>query len=112
MTPKPGSTDITQESRDEGGSPRHQVRIQNSFSLPGRLTLDWHLRHVSELPDVDIPSYTTSDVRLAWDAVDGVEIELVGRNLHHPHHYEWPGDGGGAGAGIVRSVYVGFIWRQ
>ena len=112
MTPEPGSTDITQESRYEGGSPRHQVRMRNSLDLPGGISLDWHLRYVSELPDVDIPEYATSDVRLAWLLTEGLELEAVGRNLHDAHHPEWPGESGGANVEIERSLYVGFTWRH
>jgi iron complex outermembrane recepter protein len=112
MTPEPGSTDITQESRYEDGVPRHQVRMRNSFDLPGGVALDWHLRYVSELPDVDIPAYATSDVRLAWLLTGGLELEAVGRNLHEAHHPEWPGENGGADVEIERSLYVGFTWRH
>jgi len=95
----------------EDGSHRHRLRIQNSLSLPGRLTFDWHLHHVSELPDMEIPAYTTSDVRLAWDATNAVSVEMVGRNLHQPSHLEWTGDGG-PDVAIERSFFLGLTWHQ
>ena len=111
MTPEPGSTDLTQESRYEGGSPVHQASLRSSFDLPRDLTLDWHLRYVSELPDLDVSAYATSDVRLAWSFAEGAEVEVVGRNLHEPHHAEWPGENGGEDVEIQRSVHVGLTWR-
>lgn len=112
VSPDPGSTDLTQEAQYEGGSPRHQVRLRNSFDLADDWTLDWHLRYVSELPNPGIPGYATSDLRLAWRATDALELEIVGRNLHEPHHPEWPGENGGADVEIERSVYVGLSYRR
>ena len=111
MTPKPGAADLSQESRYEEGSPSHQVSLRNSLDLPGSVTLDWHLRYVSELPDLDISSYATSDVRLGWRFTDEAELEVVGRNLHDAHQAEWPGDNDGADVEIQRGVYVGISWR-
>jgi iron complex outermembrane receptor protein len=110
MMPKPGSADLTQESRYEGGSPAHQVGLRNTVDLPRGVALDWHLRHVSELPDLEISSYTTADARLAWSFLEDAEIEVVGRNLHDAHHAEWPGDNGAA-VEIQRSWLVGLTWR-
>jgi iron complex outermembrane recepter protein len=112
MTPKPGSTDLTQEARYEGGSPRHQFRLENSVDVANAFTVDWHLRYVGELPDVEVPAYTTSDLRLAWRVAAGLELEVVGRNLHSPHHAEWQGENGGSDVEIERSVYVGAVLRR
>lgn len=112
MTADPGSTDLTQESRYEGGTPRHQVHVANAFDVPGGVSVDWHLRWVSALPDLDIDAYATSDVRVAWRLAEGLELEGVARNLHDAHHGEWTGENGGANVEIQRDVYVGFVWRR
>jgi hypothetical protein len=62
--------------------------------------------------DPEIPAFSTSDVRLGWEGRPGVEIEILGRNLHEPHHAEWPGENGGADVEIQRSVSFGISWRQ
>lgn len=111
MTPKPGSRDLTQESRYEEGSPAHQVSLRSSFDLPRDLALDWRIRYVSALSDLDIPGYATSDVRLAWRFTEDARLEIVGRDLLEPHHAEWTGDNGGADVEIERSVYLGLTWR-
>jgi iron complex outermembrane receptor protein len=107
MSPKPNVVDLTQESRYEDGSPRHQVSLRNAFDLPQGVSVDWNLRYVSELADLDVPEYVTSDVRVAWRPNERFEVEAVGRNLHEAHHAEWAGDNGGAPVEIERSVYVG-----
>jgi iron complex outermembrane receptor protein len=107
-----GSADITQEGLYDGGSPRHQVRLHNSFDLPMGVSVDWHLRYVSELPEFDISGYTTSDVRLAWHVNDALQVHVAGYDLHDAHHVEWPPDNSGAQVEIERRFQAGLTWRR
>jgi iron complex outermembrane recepter protein len=107
----PGSADVSQERRGEGQSPNHQVQAQASLDLPSHFQFDWIWRYVSTLPAAGIPAYNTSDARLGWQVGPGLEIALVGKNLHDNHHLEWP-SGAGGNVQIQRSVYVGVTWRQ
>ena len=109
MTRNPGSTDV-QERRYEGQSPRHQVQLQSSLDLPGRLELDWRLRYVSELSSA-VDAYATSNVRLSWPLTAGLAVSVVGQDLHAPHHLEWPASGG-VTVQVRRSGYVGLTWRR
>jgi iron complex outermembrane receptor protein len=106
-----GSRDASQERRYEKLIPHHQFEAQTSLDVPGGLSLDWMFRRVSKVEEGPIPAYATSDVRLAWEVRRGVEIAVVGRNLHQPHHPEWP-SGSGAPVEIERSVYAQLtLWR-
>ncbi len=109
MTRNPGSRDVSQEARYEGLAPRHQAQVGMALDLPHGLLADWQLRTVSALPAGGIPAYTTSNVRLAWQATPHLEIALVGRDLHHARHCEWPSDGGPVF--IRRRAYVSATWR-
>lgn len=100
LSRKPGSTDASQEVRGEGLSPTHQTNIRSSWDLPGGLEADWIFRYVS------FPSYATSDVRLGWFVSQGVELSVVGKNLHQARHLEFPG-GSGGDVEIQRSVFGG-----
>jgi iron complex outermembrane receptor protein len=102
----PNSLDNSSERSAEGKSPRHQVELVSSANLPYGMEFDWMLRHVSELPSLSIPGYTTSDVRLGWRPNPFSEISLVGQNLHQPHHQEFSG-----GVEVERSVYGKATWR-
>jgi hypothetical protein len=62
-------------------------------------------------PVVAVPSYTTSNVRLAWQATDQLVLSVMGQNLHDEHHPEWPGDDG-ANVEIERRFQAGLTWRQ
>jgi len=52
-----------------------------------RLTLEHNA--YSELRAGPVAAYSTSDVRVAWHSSAGVELAVLGQNLHQPHHVEW-----------------------
>lgn len=111
MTRNPGSTDVSQERRDEGSSPRHQVQFVSALDLPRRVSVDWFLRYVSALPVPAVPAYATSTVRVAWQLRPQLELAVVGQNLHDARHLEWPA-GAGGDVEIRRSAHVTVTWRR
>jgi iron complex outermembrane receptor protein len=76
------------------------------MDLPSGVTLDADLRYVSKLPEPRTPSYVELGGRLAWPVTDNAEIALVGRNLLHDRHPEYP-----QGNEIPRAVSVDLQWR-
>jgi iron complex outermembrane receptor protein len=84
----PGSA-LSQERAVEGNSPKHQFSFQSSMDLPANFALDWMFRSVASLPNLRIPKYATSDVRLGWRPRPAIELSVVGRNLHDPQHPEF-----------------------
>jgi iron complex outermembrane receptor protein len=110
LTRDAGGRDVSQERRNEGLSPRHQFQLSSSFDLPRRFTLDWYLRAISELRAGPVPAYATSDVRLAWQSSAGLEVALVGQNLHEAHHLEWRD--GAAATELRRSIAVTLTLRR
>jgi iron complex outermembrane receptor protein len=111
MSRQPGSADGSQERRNEGQSPHHQLQVQSSVDIGPRWSVDAFVRYVSELPAAAIPSYWTTNVRLAWHVAPQLEIAAVGQDLNRPHHVEWPG-GSGTNVEIRRSAYVKVTWRR
>jgi iron complex outermembrane receptor protein len=66
-------------------------------------------RHIGALPQPFVPSYTTVDMRVAWQAGPHTELALVARNLSDPQHAEW-----GAAANRVeheRQWVLQWRWR-
>jgi iron complex outermembrane receptor protein len=110
MTRDAASRDVSQERRYEGLSPRHQLQLRLAVDLPRRIALDWQLRAISELPAGPVPAYAESDVRVAWQSASGVELAIVGQNLHHSHHLEWRD--GATSTDIRRSVLVTLALRR
>jgi iron complex outermembrane receptor protein len=102
---KPGSSGILGVAQ-AGDDPRRQAFLRSSMDLPRRVSLDADLRYVSDLPEPRTPSYMELGGRLAWAMNDRAEIALVGRNLLHDRHPEYP-----QGTQIPRAVSVDLQWR-
>ena len=105
------SSDTTSESI-EGSSPKHQLSIRSSKDLGPNTELDLWIRYVDELPDLDIQSYITLDVRLSHNLLKNLELSIVGQNLLDNQHAEFrqeiieilPIE-------VERSVYGKITWR-
>jgi iron complex outermembrane receptor protein len=110
LTKKPGSRDGSQERRNEGQSPRHQVQLQSSLDLTGAWSLDAFVRHISELPAAAVNAYTTVDLRLGWLITPHLELAVVGHDLGQARHVEWSGDG--VNTAIRRSGFVSLTIRR
>jgi iron complex outermembrane receptor protein len=105
----PHGLDLNRGKLAEDATPRHQFGLRSQVDLPAGFELDAQLRRLSEVESVmlpvgaSVPAYTELDMRLAWHALERVELSLVGQNLLHDHHAELatPTSGGL----IERSVY-------
>jgi hypothetical protein len=67
---------------------------------------------VSELPNLGIDAYAASDVRVAWQVSDALQLHVAGHNLHGDDHVEWPPDNSGAQVDIERRFQAGLTWRR
>jgi iron complex outermembrane recepter protein len=72
-----------------GNSPQHQVYLKSSWDLSENVDFDLMLRYVDCIPVMDVPSYITMDLRLAWRPRKNLELALVGQNLLQQYHYEF-----------------------
>jgi iron complex outermembrane receptor protein len=107
----PGSNDASTQNQLEGDSPRHKVVAQSLFNLPREFFLDLTYRYVGAVPDMNAPSYSTGDVRIARRIARGLELSAVGQNLFQPHHREYGGLPG-APVEVRRSAYVKLTWTR
>ena len=83
--------------------------LQAHVALAHGWSLDAWLRHVGEVRAnrafaIDIPSYTTLDLRLVWQLTPRMELSLVGQNLLDPQHPEFVQEALVAPAEIERRV--------
>ncbi|TMA24292.1 MAG: TonB-dependent receptor [Deltaproteobacteria bacterium] len=113
VTIDPHGQDLNGGATFSGLTPRHQIELQSYLDLPARFQLDAFFRYASELlatshlgPGLKVPSYATADVRLSWQALQRLEISLVGRSLLQAHHLEFPG-----GSEVERSAYARIAGR-
>ncbi|MCB1889171.1 MAG: TonB-dependent receptor [Rhodocyclaceae bacterium] len=112
-----GSADTTMlpddVSRDaaEHSTPYQQLSLRSHLDLDGGWRLDAWLRHVGEVRAnrafaIDVPSYTSLDLRLAWQVDSRLELSLVGKNLLDPQHPEFVQEALVAPAEIERSLFA------
>ncbi|HEX3740785.1 MAG TPA: TonB-dependent receptor [Terriglobales bacterium] len=103
--------DVDTAASTDGSSPRNEVSAQSGFDFGKAFNLDLTYRFVSALPAMTIPSYSTADVRFAWQARSDLQLSLVGRNLFQPHHFESASDPG-PNVAIKRSAYAEITWQR
>jgi len=101
----------------EGASPKHQFGLRSSLELSPDVSLDVHVRHVTEIKSLPafptgdgLDEYSELDLRLAWRTAERWELSLVGQNLLHDRHYEF-GPPAARGA-LQRAVYAKATWRK
>lgn len=92
----------------EGNDPDYRFTIRSLMDLPGRMELDAWLRHVDELPASFVSAYTELDIRLGWRMSDRLDLSLVGQNLLHDQHLEFPTT---VPKEVQRGVYGRATWR-
>lgn len=81
----------------ENSAPRHQLSLNNHFSLSRQVSLDVRLRYNSQTGHFTLnspgmtylPSYTGLDMRWAWKLDRNTEISVLGRNLLQARHSEF-----------------------
>lgn len=71
------------------GSPQNQATVINTFQLGSTMTLNTQVRFVDELIGGEVPSYFDGDLRLRYEAPNGLEISLVGENLFEARRFEF-----------------------
>jgi iron complex outermembrane receptor protein len=109
--------DVDRDSLDtgavevEGHSPHHQFSFRSSLDLPWALEFDAWLRYVDDLPNLDVGSYVTLDLRLAWRPLKQLELSIVGQNLIASRHLEFVQESFPFPTEIERSVYGKITWR-
>ena len=73
----------------EGVDPNNQIYLRSSWDLRRDLDLDLIARYVDDLPEINVPSYISMDVRLGWRPRKHLELAVVGQNLLDSHHQEF-----------------------
>lgn len=96
-----------EHSEDTAGDPQHQASLRISYDISDSVIIDGFGRHVSELGDGAVSSYTEAGARLAWFPSPGLELALVGQNLLRNDHLEFSSDTltGTQSTRIEQSIY-------
>jgi iron complex outermembrane receptor protein len=87
---KPGSTDpVGVDNETLANDADYQWQLRAMADLPHDITLDVRTRHVEELPNPAVPSYTAVDVSLGWRPQQRLTLQLMVRNLFDDRHPEY-----------------------
>ena len=108
------AADAATAQLQEGESPMHQFALRSAIQLSASWELDFWLRYVDNLSSINISSYVTADVRLAWHPSKNLELAVVGQNLFEDQHAEFfqPSYGvPGQPSKVERGVYGKLTWR-
>lgn len=71
------------------GSPEHQAALINNFQIGSSVALNTQLRYVDSLLGGQVPSYVAGDVRVRYEAPNGLDISLLGENLFDDRRLEF-----------------------
>jgi iron complex outermembrane receptor protein len=96
----------------EGDTAQHKILLQSFFTLPKDFELDLAFRYVSSVPNQNVPSYSTGDVRFGKRLSEHFSLDLVGRNLLQPSHPEYGGGAPGQLIGIRLGGYLRLTWTR
>ncbi len=88
LSPEGDSLDTFAASAS-GDNPTHQISLRPSINLGKELELDLWARYVDNIPNRNVDSYTSLDIRLAWKPWEHTEFTLVGQNLLDDRHPEF-----------------------
>ena len=69
-------------------------------------------RYVDRLSAINVPSYISMDLRLAYRPRKHLELAVVGQNLLQKHHQEFNAYPQGPVTEVPRGVYGTLEWRR
>jgi iron complex outermembrane receptor protein len=75
-----------------GVNPQHQFYFRSSLDLPRHIEQDLIVRHVTNLPSINVPAYSSLDGGLRWRAVPSLEFSFRAENLLNSYHTEFAPD--------------------
>jgi len=96
----------------EGSGPKHQFSVRSMMDLSHDISFDTWVYYVDRLKrtsmsyDIVTPSYTSANIKLAWQASNDLELSLVGQNLLDSHHSEFIAENLQVPTEVERSIYA------
>lgn len=106
--PERGSMD-TIGTRTLGNDPDYQLMLRSTLDLGPYHEVDVMLRHVGDLPDPAVPSYTAVDLRYGWEATRTLDVALLLHDLFDSSHAEFGAEA--TRSEFERAVFVSLVWR-
>jgi iron complex outermembrane receptor protein len=94
-----------------GSNPEHQFYFRSALDLPGHIEQNLIVRHVTGLPSLNIPAYTSLDGGIHWKVRPNLELSFDGENWLNHHHTEFiPDFINTQPTDVGRSFHGGIAW--
>jgi iron complex outermembrane recepter protein len=94
-----------------GESPENQFYFRSTLELPKHIEQNLIVRYVSQLPSINVPSYTSLDGGIRWRPIPTLAIYFSGENWLNYRHVEFAPDFVNTLPTVVgRSYNVGITW--
>jgi iron complex outermembrane receptor protein len=87
---KPGASGIIGTSQ-VGTDPPYYATLRSSMNFGNEVSLDLNFRAIGPLTEAAVPAYRELGGRLAWQVSPAVTLSVMGSNLLHDRHQEYPG---------------------
>jgi iron complex outermembrane receptor protein len=97
-----------------GFDPSNQLYFRSAWDIRENWEFDVMARYVDKLEILNVPSYITMDMRLAWRPRKHLELAVVGQNLLQAYHWEFAGSSLFSptyATEVPRGVYGTVTWR-
>ncbi len=82
---KPGSSDATSASGQEGRDPRQHWLLRSSLDVAVNSELEFTVRSVAALTSPEVPGYVAMDARYGWKPRPDLEFSITAQNLGARH---------------------------
>ena len=96
----------------EDQAPTQRLALRTSTQLSRSWNADLGLRYVDRVVGLNVEAYLETDVRLAWQVGENLEISLVGQNLLNADHLEYRHEGviNTRSSRVQRGAYTVLRW--
>jgi iron complex outermembrane receptor protein len=95
----------------QDSDPKNQIYLRSSWDIGEKVEFDMIFRYVDALISLDVPSYITMDLRLAYRPKKHLELAVIGQNLLQPNHQEYSDSGIVYTTNVPRGVYGTVAWK-
>jgi iron complex outermembrane receptor protein len=94
-----------------GENPEHQFYFRSALDLPWHIEQNLIVRHVTSLPSLNIPSYTSLDGGIHWKLLPNLQLSFDGENWLNFRHIEFiPDFINTQPTNVGRSFHGGITW--
>jgi iron complex outermembrane recepter protein len=95
-----------------GSSPQNQAQIHSYLDITKRLHFNAGVYFTGKVQEFNVPAYISTDLNVAWEPRDGLELTVGVTNLFDPNHLEYGVTGNqGLSEEVPRTFYAQVSYR-